>query len=132
MEFTSKSIHEAHKLYTGPDFPKLIKEFRLMGMITNSYNLETGIVSYVNETGECIEEKGIEVEFTIEENSFYDKALDALKRNQEGVSDFPTFCIEIARAGIYKWVSDLEKMTCSYYDKKETILISEDIPTLLV
>ncbi|WP_205245285.1 DUF1398 family protein [Clostridium fungisolvens] len=33
-------------------------------------------------------------------------------------------------AGIYKWVSDLDQMTCSYYDLEEQILIVEKIPTV--
>lgn len=130
MEFKLKSIQEAHKLYTGPDFPKLIREFKLMGMKTNIYNLETGVVSYLNKAGESIEDQGIKVVFRIDETACYDEALTSLKRNQKGESDFPTFCIEIARAGIYKWVSDLEQMTCSYYDKQENVVIIEDIPTI--
>lgn len=52
MEFTLKSIQDAHKMYTGPDFPLLIKAFKSMGMITNIFDLETGLVTYVNSTGE--------------------------------------------------------------------------------
>lgn len=130
MEFTLDAINEAHSLYTGPDFPKLIREFKGMGIVTNIFNLETGVVSYINNQGECLYGKGMAVDFAIEENSTYENAITALKRNQTGETDFPTFCVEIARAGIYKWVSDLVKMTCSYYDKQEKVLIQEMIPTI--
>lgn len=129
MEFTLESICEAHKLYTGPEFPKLIREFKAMGMVTNIYNLETGVVSYLNKTGDSIEDKGIQVT-EIGLHSDYAAALTALKRNQRGESDFTAFCNEIAAAGIYKWVSDLEKMTCSYYDKQENAVIMENIPAV--
>jgi len=38
-----------------------------------------------------------------------------------------TFCTEVAQAGIYKWVVNLETMTCNYYDKNENLIISEII-----
>ncbi len=130
MEFSLKAIHEAHKLYTGPDFPKLIREFKSMGMVTNIFNLETGIVIYINNSGSLLEDGGIQVEFEIKSSADYNEALSALQRNQRGETDFPTFCNEIAQAGVYKWISDLEMMTCSYYDKQETIVITETIPTV--
>ena len=128
MKFTLASIHEAHKLYTGPEFPKLIREFKAMGMVINIYNLESGVVYYQNKTSERLEEKGIEA-LKVSIKSDYSAAFTALKRNQTGESDFPTFCKEIAAAGICKWVSDLEKMTCTYYDKQENAVIEESIPS---
>ncbi len=128
MEFTLDAINKAHSLYTGPDFPKLIREFKVMGMVTNIFNLETGVVSYINKEGEYLYGKGFAVDFNIEDRADYETALAALQRNQKGDTNFPTFCIEIAKTGIYKWISDLDKMTCSYYDKQEKIIIEEKIP----
>lgn len=130
MVFSMRSIQEAHALYTGPDFPKLIKAFKAMEMTTNVFNLETGVVTYMSRSGETLESKGIKVTFDIGEVGNYNEALHALQRNQSGESDFDTFCTEIAMAGIYKWVSDLEAMTCAYYDKTEAIIIIEAIPSV--
>ena len=130
MEFSITSIQEAHKLYTGPDFPKLIKEFKSMGMVTNIFNLETGIVTYINHTGETLEDTGIKVDFDICESGTFEDAIFALQRNQRGESDFYTFCNEIAKAGVYKWVSELDEMTCTYFDKTEQVIIIESIPSV--
>lgn len=127
MEFSLESIKKAQKLYTGPDFPKLVKEYRLMGIILNIYNIETGVVNYINNSGDSIKDMGVKVDFDIPESSIYEKAILGLKRNQNGESDFMTFCTEVAQAGIYKWVVNLETMTCSYYDKNENLIISEII-----
>jgi uncharacterized protein YbcV (DUF1398 family) len=35
----------------------------------------------------------------------------------------------MAQAGVYRWISDLEKMTCSYYDLQENVIIVEAIPS---
>ena len=128
MEFSIASIQEAHKLYTGPEFPKLIKAFKSMGMITNIFNLETGIVTYINRSGETLENNGIKVDFDICEAGKFEEAIIALQRNQRGESDFYIFCIEVATAGVYKWVSELDEMTCTYFDKTEQVIIIESIP----
>lgn len=130
MTFTLESIKKAQKLYTGPDFPKLVREYKIMGIVLNTYNIESGIVSYKNELGEIIEDIGIKVELAIPEISNFKEALSGLKRNQQGQTDFITFCNEVAMAGIYKWVIDTEKMSCDYYNKNEEIIISETIPTV--
>lgn len=46
MKFTQEAIQEAHSKYTGLDFPKLIREFKLMGMLTNNFDIQTGLVTY--------------------------------------------------------------------------------------
>ena len=130
MDFSLSSIKEAHEQYTGPDFPKLIKAFKSMGMVTNVFNIETGIVTYIDGSGKTLENTGIKVGFEICETGNLEDARSALQRNQSGESDFYTFCIEIARAGVYKWVSDLEEMTCTYYDKTEHAIIKEIIPSV--
>lgn len=99
-----------------------------MGMITNIYDLQTGLVLYRNKEGKELKSQGAAIDVKIPDPSSGEAALAALKRNQTGESDFPVFCREITLAGVYKWVSDLENMTCSYYDLKENVLIIERIP----
>ncbi len=130
MEFSLVSIQEAHKLYTGPDFPKLIKAFKSMDMITNIFDLETGKVTYVSRSGDTLVSTGIKMKFDTREAGKYEEAIIALQRNQRGESDFYSFCNEVAKAGIYKWVSDLDAMTCSYFDRMEQVVIIENIPSV--
>ncbi len=128
MAFTLEAIQEAHKKYTGVDFPKLIRKFKLMGMATNTFNLKSGLVVYAGKSGEQIEVQGKAVDVGIGVISSREAAQDVLKRHQAGETDFTTFCREIARAGVYKWISDMDKMTCSYYDLQENVVIVEAIP----
>ena len=57
-----------------------------------------------------------------------DQFVTILRNHQVGQTDFPTFCQETAEAGIYKWVIDLEAMTCSYMDKAEQAVFVETVP----
>lgn len=130
MNFSLEGIKEAHSKFTGVDFPKLIKEFKLMGMQKNTYDLQTGLVTYEHDNGEQIKVQSNAVDVPINIMSSSAVAQDVLKRHQIGETDFLTFCREIAGAGVYKWVSDMDKMICSYYDIKENVVIVEEIPNV--
>lgn len=128
MEFTLENIKAAHAKFTGVDFPKLIQEFKIMDMVTNAFHLQNGKVTYVHRTGEQIEVQANAVNQPINATSSSAGAKDVLNRHQAGETDFPTFCREIAGAGVYKWVSNMDEMTCSYYDLNENVVIVEAIP----
>ena len=130
MDFSLETIQQAQQMYTGPDFPKLIREFKKIGMVSNTYDLQAGLITYVSNSGASIEVSAPALKSEIGQSDGQ-SAIAALKRNQTGASDFPTFCRDIAKAGIYKWVSDLVQMTCSYYDINEAVLIQETIPAVL-
>jgi uncharacterized protein YbcV (DUF1398 family) len=128
MQFSLENIFEAHAKFTGVDFPKLIQEFKKMGMLTNAFNLQSGQVTYVHKLGEQIEVQRNAVDADINSTSSSEAAKDVLRRHQAGETDFVTFCREIAGAGVYKWVSNMDEMTCSYYDLNEQVVVVETIP----
>lgn len=128
MEFSLENIKEAHGKFTGVDFPKLIQEFKKMGMLTNAFNLQSGQVTYAHKLGEQIEVQRIAVDADINRTSSAEGAKDVLRRHQAGETDFATFCREIAGAGVCKWVSNMDEMTCSYYDLHDNVVVVEAIP----
>ena len=52
-----------------------------------------------------------------------------LKIHQQGETDYYTFCNHCAETGIEKWIVDLHKMTCIYYDKQQNEILVEVIPS---
>jgi uncharacterized protein YbcV (DUF1398 family) len=101
-----------------------------MGMETNSVDLQTGVVTYVHANGDQLEVQGKAVDVPVSEVASVEVGKDVLKRHQAGETDFPTFCVEIAEAGVCKWVSDMRAMTCSYYDLAGNAIIVETIPSV--
>jgi uncharacterized protein YbcV (DUF1398 family) len=130
IKFSLEAIKEAQSKFTGVDFPKLIREFKLIGIKTNTCNIQTGLVMYENKNGEQIKVQSNSVDVLINTISSTVAAQDVLKRHQAGETDFLTFCKEIAGAGVYKWISDMDNMTCSYYDLKDSAVIVENIPNV--
>jgi len=49
--------------------------------------------------------------------------------HQSGQTDYPTFCLQSAGAGVEKWVTDISNLTVTYLDKKGNTLVLENIPT---
>lgn len=127
MKFTLDNINQAHKTFTGSDFPKLIATFKDMGIVRNIVNIKTGKVSYVHADGREIERLGIRVE-KVADSTATEQFKNRLRLHQAGKTDFLTFCNDTAAAGGEKWIVDIEAMTCTYYTSKNEVLFSEAIP----
>ncbi|PZP41283.1 MAG: phage envelope protein, partial [Pseudopedobacter saltans] len=57
-----------------------------------------------------------------------EKFQNYLKLHQKGNTNYFTFCEHCAQTGIEKWVMDLGKMTCTYYDPRGNMVLQENIP----
>ncbi|WP_436854296.1 DUF1398 domain-containing protein [Staphylococcus caeli] len=126
--FSKASIHQAHTQYTGVDFPKLFKAFKNMDMAFNTVNVQEGTTTYTHKDGTKIVDEGIKSSQPIADTSDKTQIQDILRRHQAGGTDFPTFCEEMAQAGIYKWEIDLSAGTCAYIDLGNNAVITEYIP----
>lgn len=128
--FTLETILEAHARFTGPDFPKLIARFKELGMVSNQVDIELGKVTYIAQDGSLLVNQGYKTVASIADVPNAEQAQKDLKRHQEGGTDFPTFCEDMAMSGILGWVIDLEQMTCTYLDKAENAVIVEAVPSV--
>ncbi|HEM4817789.1 TPA: DUF1398 domain-containing protein [Streptococcus suis] len=128
--FTLEAINQGHEQFTGPDFPKLIAYFKDLGMVENTVDIQSGQVVYCSKSGQVLEKAGYQVSVPVAEQFNKEQFVTILRNHQSGQTDFPTFCQETAEAGIYKWVTDLEAMTCSYVDKVEQPVFVETIPSV--
>ncbi|HEM2768540.1 TPA: DUF1398 family protein [Streptococcus suis] len=128
--FTLENINHGHEQFTGPDFPKLIAYFKDLGMVENTVDVQSGQVVYRSKSGQVLEKAGYQVSVPVAEQFDKEQFVTILRNHQAGQTDFPTFCQETAEAGIYKWVIDLEAMTCSYVDQAEQAVFVETISSV--
>lgn len=127
--FTLNQIKEAHaKVRSGADFPKYIKELSEMGILSYTTFVSDGHSEFIGKDAYTLTSAPKYAIQTIADESKMAKFKEYLKLHQQGQSDYPTFCNQAAETGADKWVSDLIKMTCTYYDKKENIMLVEIIP----
>lgn len=128
---TLEKIAEANsKVKSGADFPRLVQEMIEMGIVANDVYVSDGHAEYFGKDGEKVVSDALYSPLDISNESFSEEFARRLKAHQQGQTDYPTFCLDAAETGIEKWTLDLEKMTCTYYDKAGKEILVERIPTV--
>jgi len=127
--FTTEQIKAAHsKVKSGADFPAYIQELKQLGVVSYDSYVSDGHTDYFGDndfkTTSLAKYESLIIADLTDENQF--KA--DLKAHQQGKTDYPTFCRDCAKSGIEKWVVNLEKMTCTYFDKAGKEILEEQIP----
>ncbi|RXJ45784.1 DUF1398 domain-containing protein [Gelidibacter gilvus] len=51
-----------------------------------------------------------------------------MKIHQQGQTNYFTYCKDCAEKGIKKWIMNLDKMTCTYYDQVQNEIVVEKVP----
>ncbi|MBO9675469.1 MAG: DUF1398 family protein [Sphingobacteriaceae bacterium] len=130
--FTIEDIWAAElKIKTGADFPRFIKEIKELGVKRNDVYVGNGLSIYFDDEDNVLQARPEEYpELVINEESSARKLEHALKVHQQGETDYFTFCKQAADAGVEKWVTDLEEMTCTYLDAEGNELVKEKIRTV--
>lgn len=127
--FTIEDIKIAEaKIKSGQDFPNFIKEIKTMGVIRNDVFVINGMAIFYGKDQYSVQSSSLYEDLIIEQNSNIEELTKALKIHQNGVTDYLTFCMQVAVAGVEKWVIDLETMTVTYLDQAGKEMIIEHIP----
>ena len=128
--FTTQQIEQAHeKVKSGADFPKYIQEIKGFGVqffitfVKDSHTEYFGVDNFTTSSNPKYED------LEIAEITDSEKFKAQLKVHQQGKTDYFTFCKDCAETGIEKWIVDLNKMTCVYYDKYGNEILVEEIPS---
>jgi len=127
--FTIEDIRAAEsKIKTGADFPQFIKEIKEMGVKRNDVYVSNGLSIYFDDEDNVQQISPDEYPaLIINDEPSASKLTHALKIHQQGETDYFTFCKQAADAGVEKWVTDLEEMTCTYLDAEGNELVKENI-----
>lgn len=127
--FTLNQIKEAHsRVKSGADFPQYIQDIFKLGVTSYSTFVTDGHSIFCGDDDYMIQSPDKYNPIPIEETAAVSELEKALKIHQAGGSDYMTFCRQAADAGVEKWVTDIQHMTCTYYDISGNALIVEVIP----
>ena len=129
--FTVEQIELAHaKVKSGADFPKYIQEIKEIGVIAFETWVADSHTVYFGKDSFQTESKPKYKELNVSDVCSKDTFEGYLRFHQKGETDYFTFCKHCAETGIEKWIVNLNKMTCIYYDKAGNEILMEAIPTL--
>lgn len=127
--FTVEQIELAHsKIKSGAEFPKYIQEIKEIGVTAFETWVTDSHTEYFGKDNFQTISKPKYEELNIANFSNKDKFEEYLKIHQKGETDYFTFCKHCAETGIEKWIVNLNKMTCTYYDKAENEILIENVP----
>ncbi|MHA3787200.1 DUF1398 domain-containing protein [Flavobacterium hauense] len=127
--FTIDQIKNAHsKVKSGADFPQYIQDIKALGVTDYSTFVTDGHSIFCGDNDHMAQSPVKYETLEIAETSSVSQLGKALKVHQAGGTDYMTFCRQAASAGVEKWVTDITRMTCTYYDIAGNALIVEDIP----
>ena len=99
-----------------------------MGITINTVDIQNRTTVYTHQSGEQIIDRVVKNNVPISHHTDKEQIQESLKQHQIGETDFPSFCDEMAQAGIYKWHISIDTRTCAYVNLKNEIVIVEQIP----
>jgi uncharacterized protein YbcV (DUF1398 family) len=127
--FTAEQIKTAHsKVKSGADFPAYIQEIKGLGVTHYETYVADGHIDYHGGNDHTAKVPAKYALLTIADSPDYEKFKSELMAHQQGRSDFLTFIKMCATFGIEKWAICMDKMTCTYYDKRGNEILVEEIP----
>ncbi len=127
--FTIDQIHEAFKkVKSGADFPQLVQGLKSMGVLRYDNYVTDGRTIYYGTDDYAIDGEAKYPSMAINAIGSADQLKHAISIHQQGQTDYPTFCIQSAEAGVEKWTTHMIEMTVSYFDSQGNQLIVEVIP----
>lgn len=126
--FIVEQIKTAHsKVKSGADFPAYIQDIKKIGVTYYETFVTDGRTDYYGEndykTTSPARYEPLDIANTVNTEQF----RKDLKEHQQGKTDYPTFIKMCATFGIETWVVCIDKMTCTYYDKKGKEVLVEEI-----
>lgn len=127
--FTLDQLKTAHaKVKSGADFPAYIREIKQLGVLHYETFVPDGHTHYFGNNDFKVSTPPRYTALTISPASNPEQFRADLKSHQQGKTDFPTFCRQAAAQGIEKWIVDVTKMTCTYFDLEGKRVLVEQIP----
>ena len=126
--FTAEQIKIAHsKVKSGKDFPSYIKEIKALGVSHYEAYVADGHINYHGANDYTVKVPAKYEPLVIADTSKSKEFKAELIAHQQGKTDFLTFIKMCATFGIEKWTIDMDKMTCTYYDKAGNAILIEEI-----
>ena len=127
--FTIDQIKTAHsRVKSGADFPSYIREIKGLGVTHYEAYVTDGHIDYHGVQNYSAKVPAKYDALIVAETPNSEQFKTELFAHQQGKTDFLTFIKMCATYGIEKWEISMDKMTCTYYDKKGNEILVEKIP----
>lgn len=130
ITLTADLIESAERRAAGQAYPYLIKNLKALGIDNYVVKVSNHKRTYTATNGEKLVIAGNMPEFECAETFALEEVKAALKRTQDGLTDYPTFLKEIGDAGIHTYVADITGMKVIYQGPNSEYEYEEYIPEI--
>lgn len=130
IELTEELIESVEKRCEGQPYPFLAKNLKQVGVDNYEVKVRNRKRTYINIDGDKLVIPGDFPEVEPAEAFELEAVKTAVKRTQEGLTDYPTFLKEIAAAGIHTYLADLKGMKIIYQGPNSEYEYEEIIPEM--
>ncbi|WAC12070.1 DUF1398 family protein [Dyadobacter pollutisoli] len=128
IELTDELIKSAEQRSIGQPYPYFVKNLKAIGVDNYEVKVKNHERTYTSVTGEKLIISGDLPEFECAETFELESVKTAIRRTQEGITDYPSFLREIGAAGIHTYVADLSGMKIIYQGPNSEYEYEEIIP----
>lgn len=128
IELTEELIESAEQRSAGQPYPLFVKNLKAIGVDNYEVKVKNHKRTYTSVNGDKLMIAGDLPEFECAETFELEEVKAAIKRNQDGLTDYPTFLREIGAAGIHTYVADLTGMKVIYQGPNSEYEYEETIP----
>ena len=127
MEFNEMLSGVFEQVRNKPDFLKFLTELKQNNISYYIYFVATGNVKVVTSSDSSISMKSDRGLIKINSEASGCLTRIAAKRHFTHVTTFDQYCRELARAGVFKWVVDVNEVNRYYWSKDNQLLHTENI-----
>ena len=129
--FTLNDIKNAHStVKSGADFQNYVQDLIKLGVKKYDLYVRDGHAWYFGDNDYQLKTKSAYKPLNIANISDKERFKHYLKNHQRGQTDYPSFCNHSAETGVLKWTVDMDKMSCTYYDRFNNKMLEEHIATV--
>jgi uncharacterized protein YbcV (DUF1398 family) len=128
IELTEELVETVEARSKGQPYPYLVKNLKQVGIVNYIIKVANRKRTYTNLNGSTLIIPGDYPVVEPAESFDLEAVKAALKRTQEGITDYPTFLREIGAAGIHTYVADLQGMKVIYQGPNSEYEYEESIP----
>jgi len=126
---TEELIRQTEKEAQGSSYPKYVQKLKGIGIGNYEVRVKNHNRKFTASDGQEILVSG-DLPLVECADEFDPAAIkSAIRRSQEGLTDYPTFVAEIAAAGVHHYLADLGAMKILYMGRDAGNLYTELIPT---
>ena len=128
MQLNEELIQQAEQQAKGLSYPKYVQKLKEIGVANYEVRVKNHNRKFTSQSGEELLLNGDLPVVECAENFSLEAVKEAVRRTQNGLTDYPSFLSEIAAAGVHNYLADLGAMKILYLGANAADLYTEVIP----